>query len=70
MSDASAPSLKDRICEATDELRLARMARADYDILATHARALLVLRQEAERYAYGRVKTQITAVAVARLIRG
>jgi hypothetical protein len=62
-------TLRDQICQATDALRLARRSGASYDDLKAAAITLLELRQQAEKACLGRVKTQITAVAIASLIR-
>lgn len=62
-------TLRDQICEATDTLRLLRQAQASYDDLRVAAIKVLELRQEAEKAFSGKVKTKITARAIASLIR-
>lgn len=62
-------SLKDSICLATDELNALRRASASYDDLKVAAIKVLELRQQAERAFSGKVKTKITAVSIASLIR-
>lgn len=68
MPDPALP-LKERIHEATDALRLAKMHRLGYDRLAAHARIVLALRMAAEQAMGGRVRTTITARSIASLIR-
>lgn len=62
-------TLRDQICRATDELASLKRARASYDDLKTAATRILELRQQAERAFSGKVKTKITPVAIASLIR-
>jgi len=62
-------TLKDQICQATDELRLLRQCGASYDDLKSAATKVLELRQQAEKAFSGRVKTRITAQTIASLIR-
>lgn len=62
-------TIRDQICQATDELRLLRQSGASYDELKSAATRILELRQQAEKAFSGRVKTKITAVAIASLIR-
>jgi hypothetical protein len=66
-------TLKEQICTATDTLDSVRRAyyqqQASYDEMTAAARRLLELRQQAELAFMGKVKTKITSVAIASLIR-
>lgn len=66
-------TFKDRICEATDRLRLLKMdagqGRATYDELRLAAAALLTLQREAEITIRGKSRIKVDAVHIARLIR-
>lgn len=63
-------TLRDQICQATDALRLLRQSRASYDDMKAAAIEVLTLRQQAEQAFSGRIKTRITAQAIASLLRG
>lgn len=66
-------TLREQICQATDTLNTLRRAyfqqQASYDDVAAAARAVLELRQQAEKAFKGKSRIAITPVAIARLIR-
>lgn len=66
-------TIREQICAATDALADVRrrhyQQQASYDEAAAAARALLELRQQAEKAFSGRVKTKITPITIAALIR-
>ncbi len=66
-------TLKEQICAATDALDALRrdhyQGQASYEQLSAAATHLLTLRQQAEQAFLGKVKTKITAVTIASLIR-
>lgn len=68
-----APSLRDQVCAATDTLNTLRRSyyqqTTSYDDVASAARTLLELRQQAEKAFAGKVKTKIDPRSIASLIR-
>lgn len=66
-------TLKDQINAATDSLNELRRAYyqqgATYEQMAEAARKLLELRQQAEKAFMGKVRTKITPVTIASLLR-
>ena len=62
-------TIKEQICQATDTLVSLRRAQASYDEMKAAAITVLELRQQAEKAFSGRVKTKITSVAIAALLR-
>lgn len=63
----------EQICAAQDRIKEIRReyaaGRASYDDMKAAAVALLELRQQAEIKRFGKPKSQITAVAIASLLR-
>lgn len=66
-------TIKEQINIATDTLDTLRrdyyQQRVSYDDVAAAARTVLELRQQAEKAFIGKVKTKITPVTIARLLR-
>jgi hypothetical protein len=66
-------TLRDQICQATDELDTLRrqyfQQQASYEQVAQAATKLLELRRQAEERFKGKTRIQINAVSIARLIR-
>lgn len=66
-------TIKEQICEATDRLNDVRQdfyrQGATYDDVASAARVLLELRQQAEKAFLGKVKTKIDPRSIASLVR-
>jgi len=66
-------TLREQITAAADTLDTLRRSyfqqQTDYDTIAEAARALLELRQQAEKAFMGKVKTKITPQTIASLIR-
>ena len=66
-------TLKEQINTATDTLNTLRrdyyQQRATYEQAAAAATILIELRQQVEKTCYGKVKTKLNSVTIARLLR-
>lgn len=66
-------TLREQICQATDTLNALRrnyyQGGATYEQAADAAKTLIELRQQVEKAAYGKVKTKLNTVTIARLLR-
>jgi len=66
-------TFKDQICDATDRLTAAKadyyQGRGSYDAAKAAAIEVLTIRQSIEQAKMGKVKTKITPVTIASLIR-